>query len=275
MHEITIKHRDGHRTYKVFTKEEADEEGIEYVYWKEAYPGDWAITDDNYVMLCYQRYETKGNDQVVLAGGRSWTTEDSVINHDEYRKVGNYCYNKPQTWSEVEARKSRMDRALTVLAASLLATGEYDYEAAAQAYRKDQEIPVATLKRNLKQKEVKIKLEKKLIELYNERGFTKDWVVDKILKAAEIAEDKNDVTNLLRAAENGIKLHAMEPKKKQRTDELEMDFSKEISDGIQKEKKRITARRTTEEDDDEEMDPIPEHTEAGDILRPADDETAE
>ena len=41
MYTITINHRDGNtKTYKIFRKEEARKEGIDYVYWKEAQNGD-------------------------------------------------------------------------------------------------------------------------------------------------------------------------------------------------------------------------------------------
>jgi hypothetical protein len=38
--------------FEVYTKEEADERGIRYVYWKDAEIGDMVLTDDDWVGLC-------------------------------------------------------------------------------------------------------------------------------------------------------------------------------------------------------------------------------
>ena len=56
MYQISIRHRDkGLRQYSIFTKEEADNEGIEYKHWKEAEIGDYAISDDGYVAMVIQK----------------------------------------------------------------------------------------------------------------------------------------------------------------------------------------------------------------------------
>ena len=34
------------RPFKVYTAEEAKQDGLKYVYWKDASVGDWAQTDD-------------------------------------------------------------------------------------------------------------------------------------------------------------------------------------------------------------------------------------
>ena len=53
MYTINIEHKDkGLTTYNVYRKEEADEKGIEYVYWKMVEPGGYAISDDIYVAKC-------------------------------------------------------------------------------------------------------------------------------------------------------------------------------------------------------------------------------
>lgn len=56
---------------KVYSKEEADEQGIEYVRWVDAEAGQWAITDDDYVfeMLGVNRAQIavgKGNQQIKI-----------------------------------------------------------------------------------------------------------------------------------------------------------------------------------------------------------------
>ena len=50
MYTIDIRHKDiGLVSYRVYRKEEADKEKINYKYWKEAKEGDYAVSDDEYV----------------------------------------------------------------------------------------------------------------------------------------------------------------------------------------------------------------------------------
>ena len=49
----------------VLSKFNADEDGVKYVPWKSAKPGNWALTDDDFVALCVKRqsYTDKRNRQ--------------------------------------------------------------------------------------------------------------------------------------------------------------------------------------------------------------------
>ena len=50
MYIITINHRNiGPTDYKVFQEEEAQRKGIEFVHWKKAKQGQYAVSDDGYV----------------------------------------------------------------------------------------------------------------------------------------------------------------------------------------------------------------------------------
>ena len=56
MYTITIKHKDiGSKTYEIYTKEEADKEGLQYNHWRDAGEGEWALSDDNFVSKVNKR----------------------------------------------------------------------------------------------------------------------------------------------------------------------------------------------------------------------------
>ena len=62
MYTVNIDHKDkGLTTYTIYRKEEADKEGIEYVYWKMADLGQYAISDDEYVAKVINRKEYPSN----------------------------------------------------------------------------------------------------------------------------------------------------------------------------------------------------------------------
>ena len=60
---ISINHPTGRVNYRVYTKSEADKEGIKYIDWKKAQIGQWALSDDGYVGQVIKRktYITKAS----------------------------------------------------------------------------------------------------------------------------------------------------------------------------------------------------------------------
>ncbi|OUT92305.1 MAG: hypothetical protein CBB96_09425 [Gammaproteobacteria bacterium TMED36] len=79
MYEVTINHKTGTKTYKVYTKEEADTNNITYKPWNEARQGDWGITDDNYVSECYSSKKTKTNYNLRFPVGTTWNNSKQFI----------------------------------------------------------------------------------------------------------------------------------------------------------------------------------------------------
>ena len=54
---MEIKRRINGKTgkYPVYTKEQAKDKKLDYVYWRQAEVGDWGLTDDGFVAECYDR----------------------------------------------------------------------------------------------------------------------------------------------------------------------------------------------------------------------------
>lgn len=247
MIEITRKRRSGHTTHKIYTEEEAKEQGIDYVYWKEAEVGDWAITDDGYVMECEKIYETDGkSNQIVLTGGRQWNGDSTEIIFEKNHEMGLYTQNNPKHWSELEARRKTTQNAMKVLAASLVTTGKPDYETAAHVYRQDEEIPVATLKRLLKQERIQKVLRDELQKIYEDEDFNERTVVQELKQLRDEAKEKKDLSNWNRAIETSIDLLDMKPGKEKRVDEYTVDVSRQIKGDVEEERKRMQGRTTTE-----------------------------
>ena len=69
---MQIKRRINGKTSKhpVYTKDEADNKKLDYVYWRQAEIGDWAITDDNFVSECYARKDYTDKN------GKEWVNRD-------------------------------------------------------------------------------------------------------------------------------------------------------------------------------------------------------
>ena len=70
--------------YEVYTKEEADNNGLSYKHWKDANEGDYGVSDDGYVGICLKRaeYTDKHNRKkthVKMSYGVGWVSKSSKI----------------------------------------------------------------------------------------------------------------------------------------------------------------------------------------------------
>tara|TARA_R110002012_G_scaffold289498_2_gene482629 strand:- start:1269 stop:2042 length:774 start_codon:yes stop_codon:yes gene_type:complete len=238
--------------YPVYTKEQAEDKGYDFVYWRQAQVGDWGLTDDGYVAECYARKDyTDKNGKVKtfikLTCGVGWDSGFSKINFLENHKYGVYSKTNPKrTWDEQESGTTRSKNTINTYANMLLNNGQVDYSVLGQIYRPDQKVPEATVRRFLKQKVAKRMVEKKIKELLSDKSINKEFAVDNIIRALQMAESKGDVNNFLKANDYLMDLLEMKPSKQLITDTIQVDMTKQIADTIAKEDKRLTLKRSSE-----------------------------
>ena len=246
----TIERRIGGKNQE-FTVYPKDEAPVRAVYWKDAHEDDWAITDDKYVGKCLSRKnytDSQGRVKTIvkLTCGVQWVTGSSRLLYIPNREAGIYSMVKPKPWQERESKKKRTKNVVSAYVGQVMGGNKVDWDKLGTIYRPDQKIPRATVKRLFKQEVIKDMVEEKLMEIMNSKGIDKSFVLDTILKAIAIAEEKQDVSNMLRAAENFVDMLEMKPNKKITTDTLEIDMTNQIMDQIETEEKKMVASRKTE-----------------------------
>ena len=238
--------------HPVYTKDEADNKKLDYVYWRQAEIGDWAITDDNFVSECYARKDyTDKNGKVKtfvkLTCGVGWDSGFSKIQFLENHKYGVYSKTNPKrSWVDEESGTSRAKNTVNAYANMLLDSKAVDFDALGQIYRPDQSVPAATVRRFLKQKTAKRMVEKKVKELLSDKAINKEFALDNIIRALQMAESKGDVNNFLIANDYIMDLLEMKPNKQLITDTVQVDMTKQIADTIAKEEKKLTLQRKSE-----------------------------
>jgi len=234
------------RPFKVYTVEEAEQSNLKYVYWKEAKIGNWALTDDGWVVECLDEYKSNGNTQLMFSCGRAWVNERSVLEFTPRLETRNFYGTSADSWQIQEGKKGRTQRVITMYAHMLIDGKPIKWDLLGRIYRPDQLRPDVTVKRLFKEKEITGLIDKKIRELAEERGITEDTAFSWIEKAAAMAEKKGDASNLMRAAENLVKIFGMEPKKQIQTDTVQVDLSRQIEGQIEKEEARLTAKKERE-----------------------------
>ena len=251
---MEIKRRINGKTskYFVYTKDEAHLKNLDCVYWKQAEVGDWAITDDDFISECYDRKtytdkHGKSKTFVKLTCGVGWVSGSSRILFLENHKYRTYSKTNPKrSWIDEEAGTTRARNTVTAYANMLLDSKAVDFHALGQIYRPDQDIPAATVRRFLKQKTAKRMVEKKIKELLSDKAINKEFALDNIIRALQMAESKGDVNNFLKANAYIMDLLEMKPNKQLITDTVQVDMTKQIADTIAKEEKKLTLQRKSE-----------------------------
>tara|TARA_B100000902_G_scaffold179639_1_gene172733 strand:- start:18 stop:800 length:783 start_codon:yes stop_codon:yes gene_type:complete len=240
--------------FHVYTKSEVDKDpDMGYCYWKDVEStSQWCLTDDDYVMECLsiKEYTDKnGNIKtfIKLSGGVGWDTASSKIHYELNKAYGIYAKTNPaKSWEEQEIGSTRGKNTINAYA-NMMLNGNVDFKKLANVYRPKDKIPEATVRRFLKNKRIKMEVEKKVKEILTEKSINKEFAVDNLIRALDMAEHKGDVGNFLKANDQIMDLLEMKPNKAITTDTVEMIDTKKILDKItQEEEKKLVMSRKEE-----------------------------
>tara|TARA_Y100000593_G_scaffold19653_1_gene39379 strand:+ start:3098 stop:3853 length:756 start_codon:yes stop_codon:yes gene_type:complete len=250
LYTINIEHKDkGLTTYSVYRKKEADEKGIDYVYWKMVKPGGYAISDDDYVAKCINRKEYPSNhnkDNVYLRFPWGYTFFNPKYASKKLkvsgRKTNTTMSGKPML--EVKSKQDMMKN----LAKAYSVTWDYNLalDMVLGSYTPTE---FKKWKRMMKTEVFDKMIKEELADLLTDHGLDKTYTLDLLAKVIAMAEDKKDVTNLMRAVENLQGMHGMKEKQLVKTTEkLEAISNTKLIDELREEEDKLIATKTTTEE---------------------------
>ena len=247
--------KNNHWIYKqevVYTQEEADKEGLSYVYWKDAAKGDkWALTDDGYVskiltIKMYNDRKQKGkNKYVKLTAGVGFNRKYCKMNFLKNHSRNEYSTMSNKTSEERELARRRAKDFIYALACMKL-TGRVNWAKLGRMYRPDSKIPVWTAKRFAQRKKVAKMVNEELKKLLTLQGITDEWVAVKLKLAAKMSEDNKDPSTLLRVVDKVGKYLGFDQRETQ-TNEIEGEMVEKLEGDIEKSKK-LRLKQTTEKE---------------------------
>jgi hypothetical protein len=249
---IDIRHKDqGLTSYKVYRKNEADNEKINYKYWKEAKEGDYAVSDDEYVSQVIKKTEYEavdGRSSVYMRFPWGYTFYNPKYPSKKLVVAGrktNVTFTG-KSYIEVQSGQDNMKN----LAQMFALKPDYDLaiEWALGAVTSSQR---RKWKRTMKSEVFKKMVRKELQKILHEHGLTENYTLDLLENAISVAKDKKDVPSMMRAVENLQDMHGMKEKYMTKTvDKIESN-SVTLIDDITKEESHIEASRTTTKELDE------------------------
>ena len=250
MYTVKIDHKSlGRKSYTIYRKNEADKEGLKYVYWKDAQKGDYALSDDNYVAEVINRKKYPSNhdiDNIYLRFPWGYTFYNPKYPSKKL-KVSGRKTNTTFTGKPALEVKSKQDM-LKNLAMAYSITWDYNL-ALDMVLKTYTPAEFKKWKRSMKTEVFNKMVKEELVELLTEHGLDKTYTLDLLAKTIELAENKRDVTNLMRAVENLQGMHGMKEKSLVKTTEkLEAVNSTKLIDELREEEDKLIATKTVTEE---------------------------
>ena len=252
MYTITIKHKDiGSKTYEIYTKEEADKEGLQYNHWRDAGEGEWALSDDNFVSKVIKRKSYKGVDKIDNVYLRfAWGyTFYNPGRRGKQLKVKGRKSNTTMSGKrpiEVKAKQKKMQNLAMVYAQTMNTEDTIARVCGEVNANEDRRI-----KRYMRTEVFKGMVREELTKLLSNHGMSEAYPLELLASTIKKAQDKGDVTNLMRAIENLQDMHGMKDKHLVKTtDTLEASSTVKLIDELREEENKLLATRTTISDEE-------------------------
>ena len=211
--------------------------------------GQYAISDDDYVAKVINRREYPSNhnkDNIYLRFPWGYTFFNPKYASKKLkvsgRKTNTTMSGKPML--EVKSKQDMMKN----LAKAYSVTWDYNLaiDMVLGSYTPSE---FKKWKRIMKTEVFDKMIKEELADLLTDHGLDKTYTLDSFAKVIEMAQDKKDVTNLMRAVENLQGMHGMKDKQLVKTTEkLEAISNTKLIDELREEEDKLIATKTTTEE---------------------------
>jgi hypothetical protein len=245
MYEIEIRHKDGMVKYMVLREEEAAKEGISYSHWREAEEGSYGASDDGYVSKVIKKRvyrSADGRDSIYLRFPWGYTFFNPKYPSKKLVVAGrktNVTFTG-KSYIEVQSGQDNMKNLAQMVAL------KPDYDLAIEwAMGPTTQSQRRKWKRTMKSEVFKKMVRKERQKLLQDHELTEDYTLELLKSSIELAKEKKDISNLMRAVENLQDLHGMQEKYMEKTVDKIETKSVSMIDDIVKEESHIEASRTT------------------------------
>lgn len=215
----TIKRRIGGviRYFKIYSKAEADEAGIEYVHWREVKPGGMALSDDGYVGECIKIHGpyTQGKYKrrnIILAFARVWDNPGYQLEYLSRKKFRAWSSMSDNHWAE-RLVKTRHAKRLILAYVLMFMNGKVDWRKLGLIYEPNNN-PRYLAKRVkflFMQEAFQRMIQEKMVEIFKKRDKSEEDILDMLDKSFDMAEKKGNAKEMRMATETYIRLYDMNP----------------------------------------------------------------
>ena len=205
--------------FPVYTKEEADANGIKYVYWKEAekdLEAEWVRSDDDYVCQILKRrlgYLMTSISVVSYRRDKKFIALERIVNRS-------YCRFGSKSWIDRRLKEKPIQEYVRALAEAYFYKRAVDWDKLGRKldtsnWGNEHTIYRAIALQFLKHQEVKKAVRDEIKKIFAENGITEETPAGLFAKAIQIARTKEDAKLLLQAATQLYEMFEANEKKPQ------------------------------------------------------------
>jgi len=209
--------------YLIYTEKEAKDHKIPYKAWRDCNMGDFGLSDDGYVAVCIKRREYEKYTNYVFPYGQVFGGPKKKLLYEPHRKTGSYASITAQTFED-KYRRNRQYKNFAKAYAIQFVSGNLDYDKLGKIFSPTDGNPSAKTKSLLKKEYVKEMIDDELKKILAEKEIDEGSVLDMIKKAHEVANDKLDPANMMRAAEVLVKILGLYDRKQPDIHQIEGEF---------------------------------------------------
>jgi len=222
------KFRGNEHKFHIYSQSEADDAGIDYLPWRDAGKGEWALSDDGYVAECLDIMGPYTNRQglkarfMIFSFSKAFDYPSTKLNFIDSKTTRSYSTVSNRDWSNIEARSKRGKRFITAYVMNFMAGVSIDWEKLGLIYRPDQagKDPARTAKHLFAQEAFKKMIQQKMIEVFKAKNITEDDVIDMFKEALVVARANKDAKEIRMIAEDFRDMFDMNPKQIPRGGEI-------------------------------------------------------
>lgn len=204
MYQVRIFDRlkKGHRDCQIYTREEADALGITYRHWRECdVKGEYGLSDDGYVteLLDRAKYGTDIHGYWSFTGGIAKSYKNARKPVVGELLVGPLVSGERKAKKIEEAMKT--SRAREIIRAYIINDKKIDL-AVKQCLPAAPMVELNKWRTVAKSEVFKMAVKEEILSLLDSNGFSRQKTIMLLSEAIEMAREKKDVGNMMRAVEN-------------------------------------------------------------------------
>jgi len=211
----------------VYTVEEAGEEGLEVVNWREAVTGQWALTDDGYVaqVLNHKSYQ---NARKQVRKYMRFVFCKVFVSHKplfymNYKESGIYYKIKPKGDLENGSLKRRYRDFAFMYAHMMVHKGWVNFTKLGKSFNPTAKNPKFNAKQLSKVPKMQQMIRDEVKKALLDNDVTVDSVIKLVIDASNVAKNKKDAANMLKSADMLMDVLQMKSKRNNMLPEHETD----------------------------------------------------
>lgn len=229
--------------YVIYKEAEATAAGIPFKPWREASPGEWALTDDGWVgeLLSVKEYVDSYRKTRLFkkfSFAVIFQTKNNRLLYEPRRLFKNFSSTKAQSWDDIEARRTRTKVTVQAYVKQMLA-GKIDWDILGKMYRPKQEAPEKTVRRLFKSERIQKMVSEELDKVLQDEGIDKKYVLKLIKGAIDMARELNKPGVLLDAAKELGEIVQIKPKQKLLPGDFEAGIDFNLIERMEQAKKEL------------------------------------